>query len=126
MGAAWVKVVAGSDRIHFDKWSGYRSVKSIVISTLSRNKNFQKGGSSALNIMLAERRGDEKANSCSIGLGGNHVDVGRGEQERDHRDHPATSAMVHAVVLHRRPRASAAARRLKSGRGVDRSCQDPC
>jgi hypothetical protein len=39
---------------------------------------FSKGGSSALTaIMLAERRGDEKANACSIGLCGNHVDVGR-------------------------------------------------
>src|SRR6266550_4983786 len=66
-------------------------------------------------LMLAERRGDEKANACSIGLCGSHVYVGRHEQERDNRAHPAISAMLHAVVLHRWPRASAAARRLKSG-----------
>src|SRR5436190_4325398 len=73
---------------------------------------------------------DEKADSCRIGLCGNRIDIaqhepGRHEQERDHRIHADASAMVHAVVLHRRPRASAAARRLKSGRCVDRSCQDP-
>ncbi len=36
MGSACVKAVAGSDRILFDKWSGYRSAELIVISTPSR------------------------------------------------------------------------------------------
>src|SRR6266853_2200786 len=66
-------------------------------------------------IMFAERRDDEKASACSIDLCGNHVDVGRHEQERDSRGHPPASARVNAVVLHRRPRASAAARRLRAG-----------
>ena len=74
--------------------------------------------------MLAERKGEEKANVRSIRLCGNHVDVGRHEQKRDNRVHPPTSAMVHPAVLHRRPRASAAARGLKSRRYVGRSRQD--
>src|SRR5256885_8212836 len=96
-----------------------------AICTISSAIPFLQMGSAAVTaIMLAERRGDETADACSIVLCGNYDDVGGHEQERDSRAHPATSAMVHAVVLHRRPRASAAARRLQSGRSVGRSCQD--
>ncbi len=40
MGAACVKAVAGSDRILFDKWSGYRSSELIVILLLLGNISY--------------------------------------------------------------------------------------
>src|SRR5438874_871018 len=105
------------------KW-GHSSFVRFWLSRTTRlgrsRLSLSKGDSSAVTaIMLAERRGDETAHAYSTGLCGNYVDVGRHEQKNDNRADSTRSAMVHAVVLHRRPRASAATRRFKSGRCLD-------